>query len=447
MDDKPGIRAMTILKTNFQFSALFVALLALPGCAVPGKLQQAFSRNASDDIGQTRVARKDKLAQDFDRQRDDAQFEAAASSWERGDVEGCRKILEQLLERNPNHRRARLLLADLYLFNGQTDRSAAELNKALIADPKDAMAHHSLAQVLDACGQRDEAMAQYKMAAQLDPNNQVYAQSYQMALDLVPTAAPRELLAATNTKFDELKKSSVADDPIHTDHRIQLASAVQPPAAGQQIQGSLEGVAKGSSPTRVFASDDINNWVMPIDTQLPSGQIDRSNDLSTQPAATPSAIAASATPSASRVQLASWNAPDGKSLRPVEPTVKLASRPEPSAGSAAAGTNPQIRQSPLRESVVALAQGDTEAAIAAAQRGLAEPSAQPAALYRVMGAAHYRRGEFHTAQGELAQALSLDNTDALSYFLMSATLEKLNEHEAAAGFRAEAARLDARFSQ
>jgi tetratricopeptide (TPR) repeat protein len=186
---------------------------------------------------------------------------------------------------------------------------------------------------------------------------------------------------------------------------------------------------------------------MPIDTQLPPGQIDHSHDISTQPAPMPSAIAASETPNPSRVQLASWNAPDGKPLRPVGPTVKLASRPEPSAGSAAASTNPQIRQSPLRESVVALAQGDTEAAIAAAQRGLAESSAQPSALYRVMGAAHYRRGEFQTAQGELAQALSLDNTDALSYFLMSATLEKLNEHEAAAGFRAEAARLDARFSQ
>ena len=103
----------------------------LPGCAGFGDLQQALRRNTSDDIGQQRANRKDKLAQDFDRQRDNAQFDAAASSWERGDVEGARKILDQLLDRNPNHRRARLLLADLYLFNGNAERSMQELNKAL----------------------------------------------------------------------------------------------------------------------------------------------------------------------------------------------------------------------------------------------------------------------------------------------------------------------------
>ena len=36
------------------------------------------------------------------------------------------------------------MLADWYLFNGQAERSAEELNKALAIDPKNAMAHHSL---------------------------------------------------------------------------------------------------------------------------------------------------------------------------------------------------------------------------------------------------------------------------------------------------------------
>ena len=99
--------------------AWLLSAVALVGCATPSKLQQAFSRNTSDDIGQARVNRKEKLAHDFDHTRDDAQFDAAASSWERGDLEGCRRILEQLLDRNPNHPRARLMLADWYLFNGQ----------------------------------------------------------------------------------------------------------------------------------------------------------------------------------------------------------------------------------------------------------------------------------------------------------------------------------------
>ncbi len=191
--------------------AWLLSAVALVGCATPSKLQQAFSRNTSDDIGQTRVNRKEKLAQDFDHTRDDAQFDAAASSWERGDLEGCRRILEQLLDRNPNHPRARLMLADWYLFNGQAERSAEELNKALAIDPKNAMAHHSLAQVLEACGRRDEAMAQYRLATELEPNNQVYAQSCKMAIDLAPTAPPRELLAAQNSNLEDLKKSNIPD--------------------------------------------------------------------------------------------------------------------------------------------------------------------------------------------------------------------------------------------
>jgi tetratricopeptide (TPR) repeat protein len=64
----------------------------------------------------------------------------------------------------------------------------------------------------------------------------------------------------------------------------------------------------------------------------------------------------------------------------------------------------------------------------------------------VLGAAHYRRGEYQVAQTALAQALSLDKSDALAYFLMGSTLAKQNEHEAAAKYLAEAARLDVRFA-
>ena len=105
----------------------------------------------------------------------------------------------------------------------------------------------------------------------------------------------------------------------------------------------------------------------------------------------------------------------------------------------------KISNNPLQRSVEALAQGDTATAIELATAGLAQNPERPAPLYRVLGAAHYRRGEYQAAQIALAQALSLDKSDALAYFLMGSTLSKLGQSETAARCFAEAARLDPRY--
>jgi tetratricopeptide (TPR) repeat protein len=120
--------------------------------------------------------------------------------------------------------------------------------------------------------------------------------------------------------------------------------------------------------------------------------------------------------------------------------------PVQSAFQAESPNRPQILQDPLHRAVEALAQGDSQTAIDAASRGLAETPDQAAALYRVLGTAHYRLGEYQAAQAALAQALSLDKSDALSYFLMGSTLDKLADHEAAQRNYSEAARLDPRFA-
>ena len=70
-----------------------------------------------------------------------------------------------------------------------------------------------------------------------------------------------------------------------------------------------------------------------------------------------------------------------------------------------------------------------------------------AALDRMLGAARYQQGDFPAAQVALEQALSLDNTDALAYFLMGSTLARLGNAEAARQHFAEAARLDPRIAQ
>src|SRR4051812_365596 len=146
-------RTTAFPKPNWQAGAILaISLLAVcsGGCANWNLFGKNVSRNQSEDIGPQRETRKEQVAQDFDKRRDDALFNAAASAWQRGDTASCEQNLQQLLSRTPTYSRARLLLADLYLFNGQPDRAIEELSKAVAADPKDAAAQHSLAEALDA---------------------------------------------------------------------------------------------------------------------------------------------------------------------------------------------------------------------------------------------------------------------------------------------------------
>lgn len=69
-----------------------------------------------------------------------------------------------------------------------------------------------------------------------------------------------------------------------------------------------------------------------------------------------------------------------------------------------------------------------------------------AEAHRILGTAEYRRGHYGAAQSALAAALSLDNSSALSYFLMGCTLNKLGQAPAAAKHFARAGELDPRFA-
>jgi tetratricopeptide (TPR) repeat protein len=348
------------------------------------------ARNQAGDVGPPRENRKEEIARDFDRTRDDAQFEAAASCWQRGDTEGCKNMLTGLLERNPTHRRARLLLADLYLFNGAPNDAIVQLRKVVENDPKDAMAHHALAQVLDASGERNEALTHYEKATTLDPKNEVFATEYRAAQgDVTPSTPP---VAAVGDAQNTPSTPSLA-----------AKAATNAPANDAQPQA--------------VAPISFEIKIQPVNVTTNQAEV---------------ASAAAVLPA------------DGTS--PANYCQPAAGLPEVPASQ----FNPSDRnnpQRPLRRAVAALAQGDTAAAIAIAFAGLSETPEDSAGLYRVLGTAHYRRGEFESARSALAQAISLDNSDGLAYFLMGSTLAKLNQSEDAAWHFAEAARRDTRYAR
>jgi Tfp pilus assembly protein PilF len=63
-------------------------------------------------------------------------------------------------------------------------------------------------------------------------------------------------------------------------------------------------------------------------------------------------------------------------------------------------------------------------------------------LMRVIGTTHYRRGDYQKAQTAFQESLSLDSANPLTYLLMSFTLEKLGDQQAADQFFQRGCQLD-----
>ena len=69
-----------------------------------------------------------------------------------------------------------------------------------------------------------------------------------------------------------------------------------------------------------------------------------------------------------------------------------------------------------------------------------------AKIRRILGVAYYRSGDYESSQVVLQQALSLDNSNALTYFLQGCTLTKLGQSEAAESYLRRAAEIDPRYA-
>jgi Flp pilus assembly protein TadD len=66
-------------------------------------------------------------------------------------------------------------------------------------------------------------------------------------------------------------------------------------------------------------------------------------------------------------------------------------------------------------------------------------------VHRALGLAQYRQGRYAAAAASLQRAVTLDKSSALSYFLLSAALEKLDRLEEARAARDKAAALDPKY--
>lgn len=107
--------------------------------------------------------------------------------------------------------------------------------------------------------------------------------------------------------------------------------------------------------------------------------------------------------------------------------------------------DPDDSQTPISAAVAAMRANRPRLAVEILAPA-AERFTKSAGIYRALGAAYYRAGDCKSAQVALRKALSLDNSNALSYLLMGCTLAKLGQNEAAESHLRQARALDSRYS-
>ena len=338
---------------------LWAALLVLTlgGCAA---WQEPIAKELPPEVAQKRQDRNAAAIQDFEAARSTAEYKAAVNRYTEGDTVGCREMLERLLARNPKHRDGRLLMTEICLTANDPQGALSSAQQAVAAWPQDGAVQYAMGLSLDAAGRPAEAAAYYARARQIDPSNEVYAASYQVAENGAPQTLPT---GAANPTFSArpLDAEQTAHSEPPTDDRSETKGLMACLKAAEQA------LAQGV-PDAAFAAFQ-----------------------------------------------------QAQSLRPEDPQVSIAA------------------------AVASLRHNQPDLAIR-----LLSPAAQRfpecASVHRTLGAAYYRRGDFRSAQLALRQALSLDKSNALAYFLMGNTLAKLGQEGAAATYLRQAQLLDPRYA-
>ena len=94
--------------------------------------------------------------------------------------------------RNPRHRDAQLLLAELLLAQDDAQGAYGHAEAALDACPNDAQVQYAMGVVMDALGQRSDALGYTESEAPMDPHNDALQAELKNRAGSRPTAGPRQ---------------------------------------------------------------------------------------------------------------------------------------------------------------------------------------------------------------------------------------------------------------
>lgn len=398
------------------------------------------------DVRPILKGRTDDAVAKFDRDRNATLFTAAEALWRQGDYERCRESLDKILERDPNHRDSLLLAADVSLELDHPEEAVETLRRLAAVDPEDAEAAYRLGLALEAAGKVDEALPYLRQAVEHDPTNPKYTAAVPDAERLLAEmgeeakdAAESEFVAALaqweagrDDVAVRLITGFLATHPHHVEANILMAEidlaggrddlalqrmdrlAVRYPENPQICRATglmMQSLGKTAAAEHCFAE---------------------ARRLTRQGAVVPASFEASA--------------PQPPQLGGLESNASNTARDEAGARlRAVVERGADDPQAALAASVEALKLEQSELAFELATAGV-KRFPRSAGLHRVRGMAAYRLGRYAEAEASLRQSISLDNSQALSYFLLGSALDRLGKTEQAERYRSEAARLDSRYA-
>lgn len=180
---------------------IWLALLTLAatsvGCAAARKWRESFTPPPDE-----RTVQREAALSDFEKRRTQVQLKAAQERLAVGAVGDSRRILEDILQRQPACRDATLMLAVLHA----DDENLRAAEKVLVAGLKqnsdDAELHHTLGTILELDDRLPQAKAHFARACELGPGNRVFRDSLDGLADV--TAAEPLVIAAPKPKSEKV---------------------------------------------------------------------------------------------------------------------------------------------------------------------------------------------------------------------------------------------------
>lgn len=187
---------------------MWLALTALAviaaGCSAARKWRESFAAPPDE-----RMVQREAALSDFEKRRTQVQLKAAQDRVAVGAVDDARRLLEGILQRQPDCRDATLMLAVIHADDENYYEAERVLLAGLRQDTDDAELHHMLGTVLELADRLPEAKAHFTLARQLVPGNRVFRDSLLGLADV--TAAEPLIAIAPKPKGDKVALN-VSDD-------------------------------------------------------------------------------------------------------------------------------------------------------------------------------------------------------------------------------------------